>query len=58
MFSSMIQNLLSSTGQANAMQRAVQMNNYINSVNSQWEPVSKGNVQQISKADIPHAMET
>ena len=53
MFSSMIQNLLSSTGQANAMQRAVQMNNYINSVNSQWEPVSKGNVQQISKADIP-----
>ena len=41
MFSSMIQNLLSSSGQANAMQRAVQMNNYVNSINSQWAPVSK-----------------
>ena len=41
MFSSMIQNLLSSSGQANAMQRAVQMNNYVNSINSQWSPVEK-----------------
>lgn len=41
MFSSMIQNLLSSSGQANAMQRAVQMNNYVNNINSQWAPVSK-----------------
>lgn len=41
MFSSMIQNLLSSSGQAAAMQRAVQMNNHINSINSQWTPVSK-----------------
>ena len=41
MFSSMIQNLLSSSGQTNAMQRAVQMNNYVNSINSQWTPVNK-----------------
>lgn len=41
MFSSMIQNLLSSTGQASAMQRAVQMNNQINSINAQWTPVQK-----------------
>ena len=41
MFSSMIQNLLSSSGQANAMQRAVQMNNYVNNINSQWQPVNK-----------------
>lgn len=41
MFSSMIQNLLNSSGQSNAMQRAVQMNNYVNSINSQWEPVQK-----------------
>lgn len=53
MFSSMIQNLLSSTGQASAMQRAVQMNNYVNSINSAWEPASKGNAQAISKSDIP-----
>lgn len=41
MFSSMIQNLLSTSGQASAMQRAVQMNNYVNSINSQWQPVNK-----------------
>jgi len=41
MFSSMIQNLLSSSGQSSAMQRAVQMNNYINTFNSQWTPVEK-----------------
>lgn len=39
MFSSMIQNLLSSSGQASAMQRAVQMNNYVNSMNAQLNPV-------------------
>ena len=56
MFSSMIQNLLSSSGQANAMQRAVQMNNQVNSIYSQWQPVSKGvtpvqsdNVQSFDK---------
>ncbi len=41
MFSSMIQNLLSSSGKSAAMQRAVQMNNYINTLNAQWEPVEK-----------------
>ena len=41
MFSSMIQNLLSTSGQASAMQRAVQMNNYVKSINSQWQPVNK-----------------
>ena len=34
MFSSMIQNLLNSSGQSNAMQRAVQMRNQINTINS------------------------
>ena len=41
MFSSMIQNLLSNSGKASAMQRAIQMNNYINTLNSQWTPVEK-----------------
>ena len=41
MFSSMIQNLLSSSGQASAMQRAVQMNNYANNISAQWSPVQK-----------------
>ena len=41
MFSSMIQNLLSTSGQASAMQRAVQMNNQIKSINAQWTPVEK-----------------
>lgn len=46
----MIQNLLSSSGQASAMQRAVQMNNYVNSINSQWAPVSKPNpAQQVTQ---------
>lgn len=47
MFSAMIQNLLSSSGQANAMQRAVQMNNYVNNINAQWTPVTpKNNIQE------------
>ena len=41
MFSSMIQNLLNNSGKSAAMQRAVQMNNYINNLNSQWIPVNK-----------------
>ena len=41
MFSSMLQSLLASSGQTNAMQRAVQMNNYINKYNDQWTPVEK-----------------
>lgn len=43
MFSSMIQNLLSSSGKASAMQRAVQINNYVNTLNAQWAPVEKQN---------------
>ena len=35
----MLQNLLSSSGQSNAMQRAVQMNSYVNKYSSQWAPV-------------------
>lgn len=45
MFSSLIQNLLSSSGQSSAMQRAVQMNNYVNNFNAQWTPVEKKNVE-------------
>lgn len=41
MFSSMIQNLLQTSGQSQAMQRAAQMNNQINTINSQWIPVDK-----------------
>ena len=41
MFSSMIQNWVTSSGKSGAMQRAVQMNNYVNNLNSQWTPVEK-----------------
>jgi len=51
MFSSMIQNLLSSSGKSTAMQRAVQMNNYVNTLNSQWTPVEKKN-DTISKESV------
>jgi soluble lytic murein transglycosylase-like protein len=40
MFSSMLQNLLASSGQTNAMQRAVQMNQYINKYSDNWVPVT------------------
>lgn len=50
MFSSMIQNLLSSSGQSSAMQRAVQMNNQINSINSQWFPVQKQQTNVVNNA--------
>lgn len=50
MFSSMIQNLLLSSGQSSAMQRAVQMNNYVNSINSQWTPVEKADASKPSSA--------
>ncbi len=48
MFSSMIQNLLSSSGKSSAMQRAVQMNNYVNTLNAQWTPVEKQNSQEVN----------
>lgn len=51
MFSSMIQKMLSSSGQASAMQRAVQMNNYVNTINSQWAPVTK-NASVINSQNI------
>ncbi len=41
MFSSMLQNLLSTSGQSNAMQRAVQMNAYVNKYNDKWTPIGK-----------------
>ena len=53
MFSSMIQNLLSSSGKASAMQRAVQMNNQIQSLNDQWIPVSKPADGNINNANQP-----
>ena len=43
MFSSMLQNLLATSGQSSAMQRAVQMNNYVNKYNDQWAPVGNTN---------------
>ena len=52
MFSSMIQNLLSSSGQTAAMQRAVQMNNYVNNINSQYFPVAKSNTQSLKTDNI------
>ena len=49
MFSSMLQSLLSSSGHANAMQRAVQMNNYVNKYSDQWVGVnSDTNSQQVN----------
>ena len=54
MFSAMIQNLLSSSGQSSAMQRAAQMNSYINRLNAQWTPVESNNAAQstANKANI------
>ena len=48
MFSSMIQNLLSTSGQASAMQRAVQMNNYAKNISAQWMPVEKVAQNQVA----------
>lgn len=45
MFSSMLQSLLASSGQSSAMQRAVQMNNYVNKYNDTWVPADKINIQ-------------
>lgn len=56
MFSSMIQNLLSSSGKSSAMQRAVQMNNYVNTLNAQWTPVEKQS--QASDAQLPNNIQS
>ena len=45
----MIQNLLSSSGQASAMQRAVQMKGYADSLNAQWAPVEKADASVVNK---------
>ncbi len=52
MFSSMIQNLLSNSGKSSAMQRAIQMNNQINTLNSQWTPVEKQTPAEVQQAQI------
>ncbi len=49
MFSSMLQNLLSSSGQSNAMQRAIQMNSYVNKYNTNWAPVTSNTQNQYTK---------
>lgn len=56
MFSSMIQNLLSSSGKSSAMQRAVQMNNYVNTLNAQWTPVEKQS--QVADAQLPNNIQS
>lgn len=56
MFSSMIQNLLTSSGKSSAMQRAVQMNSYVNTLNAQWTPVEKQN--QVSDAQIANNIQS
>ncbi len=54
MFSSMLQSLLATSGQSSAMQRAVQMNNYVNKYNDVWAPVEKTTVQnsQLDKTTV------
>jgi len=55
MFSSMIQNLLSTSGQSSAMQRAMQMKNNAARIESQWSAVPKSdfstNVSNIESFD-------
>lgn len=57
MFSSMIQNLLSTSGQSAAMQRAVQMNNQINNINSQWKAVEKPAMKDLVGQKVPVSFE-
>lgn len=58
MFSSMIQNLLSSSGKASAMQRAVQMNNYVNNITAEWAPVEKKTEETVSSANTIQSFDT
>ena len=58
MFSSMLQNLLSSSGQSNAMQRAVQMNNYVNKYNAQWAPVGNNRQDMATASKEVQSFET
>ena len=54
MFSSMLQNLLASSGQSSAMQRAVQMNAYVNKYSDNWTPVhqTQVHVNNVSNKEI------
>ena len=52
MFSSMLQNLLSSSGQSTAMQRAVQMNAYVNKYNDQWVGINKADNEQLQPKEV------
>ena len=47
MFSKMIQGLLNSSGKAAAMQRAAQLNNYVNNINRQLNPQQAKNLDSI-----------
>jgi len=49
MFSSMLQSLLATSGQSSAMQRAVQMNSYVNKYNDVWVPAEKTSAQNTSQ---------
>lgn len=49
MFSSMLQSLLATSGQSSAMQRAVQMNSYINKYNDQWVPAAQTTSQGVNE---------
>ena len=53
MFSSMLQSLLATSGQSSAMQRAVQMNSYVNKYNDVWAPVEKTTVQNSQVNNTP-----
>ena len=47
----MLQSLLASSGQSSAMQRAVQMNNYVNKYSDQWAPVGTTTSQGVNGAN-------
>ncbi len=53
MFSSMLQSLLATSGHTSAMQRAVQMNSYVNKYNDVWAPVEKATVQNSQVNSMP-----
>lgn len=53
MFSSMLQSLLATSGQSSAMQRAIQMNSYVNKYNDAWAPVEKTTVQNSQVNSVP-----
>ena len=52
MFSEMLQGLLNSSGQAKAMQRYAQMNNYVNSLNGQKAIVKNNQIELPAKDSV------